>query len=132
MGSASGTDLAGFEAQLAATKLFDKPADAVAFTASPSLPKTMDLVRNFLFEKGLLGNGAPSADVDRHRDARWRGTGRHRQREAALHRDLHEGSRRRFALTAMAARLAAPSPLHQRSILHALDQHEAEPGRSSP
>ncbi|AHG49280.1 lipid kinase (plasmid) [Rhizobium leguminosarum bv. trifolii CB782] len=63
MGSASGTDLAGFEAQLAATKLFDKPADAVAFTSSPNLPKTMDLVRNFLFEKGLLGNGAPSADV---------------------------------------------------------------------
>jgi NitT/TauT family transport system substrate-binding protein len=63
MGSASGTDLAGFEAQLAATKLFDKPADAVAFTASPGLPKTMDLVRTFLFEKGLLGNGAPSADV---------------------------------------------------------------------
>ncbi|MEF0942841.1 putative urea ABC transporter substrate-binding protein [Rhizobium sp. BR 362] len=63
MGSASGTDLKGFEAQLAATKLFDKPADAVAFTASPNLPKTMDLVRNFLFEKGLLGNGAPSADV---------------------------------------------------------------------
>ncbi|MBW9064438.1 ABC transporter substrate-binding protein [Rhizobium herbae] len=63
MGSASGTDLKGFEAQLAATKLFDKPADAVAFTASPSLPKTMDLVRNFLFEKGLLGSGAASADV---------------------------------------------------------------------
>ena len=63
MGKASGTDLAGFEAQLAATKLFDKAADAEAFTASPQLPKTMDLVRNFLFEKGLLGNGAASADV---------------------------------------------------------------------
>ncbi|MBB5537685.1 putative urea ABC transporter substrate-binding protein [Rhizobium giardinii] len=63
MGSASGTDLKGFEAQIAATKLFDKPADAMAFTASPSLPKTMDLVRNFLFEKGLLGSGAASADV---------------------------------------------------------------------
>jgi NitT/TauT family transport system substrate-binding protein len=63
MGQASGTDLKGFESQLAATKLFAKPADAVAFTASGSLPKTMDLVRNFLFEKGLLGNGAPSADV---------------------------------------------------------------------
>ncbi|MGO7465071.1 hypothetical protein ACCS53_37260, partial [Rhizobium ruizarguesonis] len=40
-----------------------EPTDAVAFTASASLPKTMDLVRNFLFERGLLGNGAPSADV---------------------------------------------------------------------
>lgn len=63
MGKASGTDLAGFETQRAATRLFDKPADAVAFAASPDLPKTMDLVRGFLFQKGLLGNGAPSADV---------------------------------------------------------------------
>lgn len=63
MGAASGTDLAGFESQMAATKLFDKAADAVAFTASPDLPKTMDLVRTFLFDKGLLGNGAASADV---------------------------------------------------------------------
>ncbi|MGO8090556.1 putative urea ABC transporter substrate-binding protein [Rhizobium leguminosarum] len=63
MGQASGTDLKGYESQLAVTKLFAKPVDAVAFTASDGLPKTMDLVRNFLFEKGLLGNGAPSADV---------------------------------------------------------------------
>ncbi len=63
MGAASGTDQAGFEAQLAATKLFDKPADAVAFTTSPDLGKTMDLVRTFLFDKGLLGSGAASADV---------------------------------------------------------------------
>lgn len=63
MGAASGTDLAGFESQMAATKLFDKAADAVAFTTSPDLSKTMDLVRSFLFEKGLLGSGAASADV---------------------------------------------------------------------
>lgn len=63
MGAASGTDQAGFESQLAATKLFDKPADAVAFTTSPDLQKTMDHVRAFLFDKGLLGAGAPSADV---------------------------------------------------------------------
>lgn len=63
MGVASGTDQAGFESQLAATKLFDKPADAVAFTTSPDLEKTMDLVRTFLFDKGLLGSGAASADV---------------------------------------------------------------------
>ncbi|WP_159949734.1 putative urea ABC transporter substrate-binding protein [Rhizobium sp. 18065] len=63
MGAASGTDLAGFESQMAATKLFDKAADAVAFTTSPDLSKTMDLVRAFLFEKGLLGSGAASADV---------------------------------------------------------------------
>lgn len=63
MGAASGTDLSGFEAQMAATKLFDKPADALAFTTSPNLAKTMDSVRSFLFAKGLLGSGAPSADV---------------------------------------------------------------------
>ena len=62
MGEASGTDLAGFEAQMKATKLFDKPEDAVAFTVSADLPKTMDLVRNFLFSKALLGNGATSLD----------------------------------------------------------------------
>jgi NitT/TauT family transport system substrate-binding protein len=63
MGQASGTDLAGFDAQLAATKLFPTPVEAMAFTTSPDLSKTMDLVRTFLFDKGLLGSGAPSADV---------------------------------------------------------------------
>lgn len=63
MGAASGTDQAGFEAQLAATKLFPTPAEAVAFTDSGDLKGTMDKVRTFLFDKGLLGSGAPSADV---------------------------------------------------------------------
>jgi NitT/TauT family transport system substrate-binding protein len=63
MGAASGTDQAGFEAQLAATQLFPTPAEAVAFTTSPDLGVTMDKVRTFLFERGLLGSGAPSADV---------------------------------------------------------------------
>ncbi|MBU1304747.1 MAG: putative urea ABC transporter substrate-binding protein [Alphaproteobacteria bacterium] len=63
MGAASGTDQAGFEAQLAATKLFATPAEAVAFTDAPELGTTMDKVRTFLFDKGLLGSGAPSADV---------------------------------------------------------------------
>lgn len=63
MGAASGTDQAGFESQLAATKLFATPAEAVAFTTSPDLSATMDKVRGFLFDKGLLGAGAASADV---------------------------------------------------------------------
>lgn len=63
MGAASGTDQAGFEAQLAATKLFADPAEAVGFVTSPDLGTTMDRVRGFLFDKGLLGSGAPSADV---------------------------------------------------------------------
>jgi NitT/TauT family transport system substrate-binding protein len=63
MGTASGTDLAGFESQLKTTKLFSSASDAVAFTASPDLPKTMDRVRDFLFAKSLLGTDAKSADV---------------------------------------------------------------------
>ncbi len=63
MGAASGTDQAGFESQLAATMLFAKPADAVAFTNGKDLSATMDHVRTFLFDKGLLGTGAASADA---------------------------------------------------------------------
>lgn len=63
MGAASGTDQAGFESQLAATKLFAAPADAVGFVTSPDLGVTMDKVRGFLFDKGLLGAGAASADA---------------------------------------------------------------------
>lgn len=63
MGKASGTDLAGFDAQLAATKLFDKPAAASAFTKSAEIGATMDKVRRFLFDHKLLGNDAKSADA---------------------------------------------------------------------
>ncbi len=63
MAKASGTDLAGFEAQLAATKLFPKPADAVAFTTGAEIGQMMDKVRTFLFDKGLLGQGAQSKDA---------------------------------------------------------------------
>ncbi len=62
MAKASGTDLAGFDAQLATTKMYHTPAEAVAFTTSPQLPKTMDLVRTFSFEHGLLGEGAKTKD----------------------------------------------------------------------
>lgn len=63
MGKQSGTDLAGFDAQLADTNLFSKPADAVAFAESPAILKTMDLVRSFSFDHGLLGEGAKSKDA---------------------------------------------------------------------
>ncbi len=63
MGKASGTDLAGFDSQLSATKLFAKAPDAVAFVRSPDVGTTMDRVRKFLFEKELLGSGAKSADA---------------------------------------------------------------------
>ena len=62
MAEASGTDLAGYQAQLASTEMFYDPADAVAFTSSAELPQTMVSVAEFLFDKGILGEGAPSAD----------------------------------------------------------------------
>lgn len=62
MAEASGTDLAGYKAQLASTEMFYDPGDAVAFTSSAALPETMVSVAEFLFDKGILGEGAPSAD----------------------------------------------------------------------
>ncbi|MEM6409171.1 MAG: putative urea ABC transporter substrate-binding protein [Pseudomonadota bacterium] len=62
MAEASGTDLAGYKAQLASTEMFWDPADAVAFTSDPALKDTMVNVAEFLFDKGILGEGAPSAD----------------------------------------------------------------------
>lgn len=63
MARASGTDVAGFEAQLRSTRMFYKPADAVAFARSPALGNTMRAVANFSFSHGLLGQGARSADA---------------------------------------------------------------------
>jgi NitT/TauT family transport system substrate-binding protein len=62
MGEQSGTDLAGYDAQLATTKMFYAPAEAVDFATSEKLLETMDVVRNFLFDHGILGEGAPSPD----------------------------------------------------------------------
>ena len=62
MAVASGTDLAGYKAQLDSTKMFWTPAEAAAFTSSPALKDTMVNVAEFLFDKGILGEGAPSAD----------------------------------------------------------------------
>jgi NitT/TauT family transport system substrate-binding protein len=63
MAKASGTDLPGFKSQLATTRLFVTPSDTYAFTTSPNVVKTMDLVRSFSFSHGLLGKDAKSADV---------------------------------------------------------------------
>lgn len=61
MAEAAGTDLAGYEAQLASTEMFYTPAQALALTNSKSLLATMKSVANFSFEHGLLGDGAPDA-----------------------------------------------------------------------
>jgi NitT/TauT family transport system substrate-binding protein len=62
MAEASGTDLEGYKAQLAATEMFFDPAAAVAQAESADLPTTMTNVAEFLFDKGILGEGAPSPD----------------------------------------------------------------------
>ena len=62
MAEASGTDLEGYKAQLASTEMFFDPAAAVAFTADDALKSTMVEVAQFLFDKGILGEGAPSPD----------------------------------------------------------------------
>ena len=63
MAKASGTDLAGYQSQLATTKLFYTPKDTLDFVTSPALPETMTKVANFSFEHGILGEGARSADA---------------------------------------------------------------------
>ncbi len=61
MGKASGTDLDGYDAQLASTKMFYAPKEAVEFTTSPKLKTTMEYVAKFSFDHGLLGEGAADA-----------------------------------------------------------------------
>ncbi|HEY3697008.1 putative urea ABC transporter substrate-binding protein [Phenylobacterium sp.] len=62
MAKLSGTDLAGYEAQLKTTHLYYTPKDAAAFTASPELIAGNDKVRKFSFAAGLFGQGAKSVD----------------------------------------------------------------------
>lgn len=61
MADASGTDLAGYEAQLASTTMFYTPEEALEFVNSDALVETMQYVAEFSFEHGLLGDGAPDA-----------------------------------------------------------------------
>lgn len=61
MAQASGTDLSGYEAQLASTEMFYTPSAALSLTNSPTLVTTMQHVAEFSFEHGLLGEGAPDS-----------------------------------------------------------------------
>jgi NitT/TauT family transport system substrate-binding protein len=63
MAKLSGTDLAGFEAQLKTTRMFYTPKDAVGFTTGGDLTKTMELVRSFCFDHKLLGEGVKTKDA---------------------------------------------------------------------
>ncbi|HFP9306145.1 putative urea ABC transporter substrate-binding protein [Raoultella ornithinolytica] len=62
MAADSGTDLAGYQAQLKTTHLFWTAAETLTFISSPELAKTMQRVAQFSFDKGLLGEGAQSPD----------------------------------------------------------------------
>ncbi|ODN67416.1 MULTISPECIES: putative urea ABC transporter substrate-binding protein [Methylophaga] len=62
MAEASGTDLAGYKAQLDATNMFYTAAEAVSFTESEQLQSTMKHITDFSFDHGLLGDGAMNAD----------------------------------------------------------------------
>lgn len=62
LGEMTGTDQAGYEAQIAAMKMFWTPDLAVEFINSSDAFEAMDSVRQFSFDKGLLGQGAMSPD----------------------------------------------------------------------
>jgi NitT/TauT family transport system substrate-binding protein len=63
MAKASGTTLDDYLKQLATTALQYTPAEAVKLADGPQLPETMKRVAKFSFDKGLLGEGARSADA---------------------------------------------------------------------
>ncbi|WP_263378036.1 putative urea ABC transporter substrate-binding protein [Granulicella paludicola] len=60
--AASGDSVDSYKEQLKTTALFSAPAAAVSFTNGPDLQKKMDLVRQFCFTHGLLGQGIKSVD----------------------------------------------------------------------
>jgi NitT/TauT family transport system substrate-binding protein len=63
-GIAEGSEdtLASYKEQLSTTQMFYTPQSAIQITTSPALRKTMDLVRQFCFTHGLLGDKTKSAD----------------------------------------------------------------------
>jgi NitT/TauT family transport system substrate-binding protein len=60
--AASGDSIDSYKEQLKTTALFVSPKSAVDFTTSPDLQKKMELVRQFCFTHGLLGQGVKSVD----------------------------------------------------------------------
>ncbi|QMV18377.1 nitrate ABC transporter substrate-binding protein [Granulicella sp. 5B5] len=60
--AASGDSVDSYKEQLKTTALFSSPKAAVDFTTSPALQQKMNLVRQFCFQHGLLGQGIKSVD----------------------------------------------------------------------
>jgi NitT/TauT family transport system substrate-binding protein len=54
--------LASYKEQLSTTKMFFTPQSAVEFGASANLKEKMALVRQFVFDHGLLGSNTKSVD----------------------------------------------------------------------
>ena len=98
MAKSSGATVPEFKAQLGTTAMFYKAADAVAFTRGPQLKKTMEYVRTFSFDKELFGQRAKSKDFVGIAFPDGTRARRPEEREAALHRRLHEAGRRRQAV----------------------------------
>lgn len=63
MAKLSGTDLAGYEAQLKTTYLYYAPQDAADFIGGDLMYSGMDKVRKFSFANGLFGQGAKSVEA---------------------------------------------------------------------
>lgn len=63
MGELSGTDQAGYEAQLRTTAMYYTAESALTFMRSPDLQTATDRVRQFSFANGLFGEGATSVDA---------------------------------------------------------------------
>jgi NitT/TauT family transport system substrate-binding protein len=59
---ASQDTLPSYKEQLSTTHMFYTPQSGVQMATSPDLKKTMDLVRNFCFSHGLLGDKTKSPD----------------------------------------------------------------------
>ena len=62
MAKSAGGSAADYTAQLQTTYLFNRPSDAVRFTESARLKNTMNFIRTFVFNVGLMP-GAKSPDV---------------------------------------------------------------------
>lgn len=62
MATASGTDLAGYDAQLASTRMFFTPDAALELVNSDELLSTMKKVAEFAHQHGLLGDAAADAE----------------------------------------------------------------------
>ncbi len=63
MAAASETDAAGYRAQLETTAMFYTPQAAVDYGNGAEIKASMNFVRKFCFDQGLLGEGVASEDT---------------------------------------------------------------------